>query len=55
MRENGILFAVLLPDNDVENTFIMQINLLERCNRLMLTVCCHFKAISHFSLTFIST
>lgn len=39
--EIGILFAFLLLDKDVENTSIVQINLLERRDRLMLTVCCH--------------
>lgn len=54
--EISILFAVLLLDNDIENTSIMQINLLERCDRLMLTVLLsNFKAVSHSSLTFVST
>lgn len=54
--EIGILFAVLLLDNDTENTSIMQINLVERCDRLMLTILLsNFKAISHFSLIFVST
>lgn len=54
--EISILFAVLLLDNDIENTSIMQINLLERCDRLMLTVSLsNFKAVSHSSLTLVST
>lgn len=50
-----ILFAVLL-DNDTENTSIMQINLVERCDRLMLTILLsNFKAVSHFSFIFVRT
>ena len=49
MMEIGILFAVLLLDNDIENTSIVQINLLGRCDRLMLTVLLsNFKAVSFF-------
>lgn len=52
--EIGILFAVLHLDNDTENTSIMQINLVERRDRLMLTILLsNFKAVSHFSLTFV--
>lgn len=54
--EIGILFAALFLDNDTENTSIMQINLVERCDRLMLTILLsNFKAKSHFSLIFVST
>lgn len=53
---NWYSFAALLLDNDTENTSIMQINLGERCDRLMLTILLsNFKAISHFSLIFVST
>lgn len=51
--EFGILFVVLLLDNDTENTSIMQINLVERCDRLMLAILLsNFKAISHFFFNF---
>lgn len=54
--EIGSLFAVLPLDNSTENTSIMQINLVEKCDRLMLTILLsNFKEVSHFSLTFVST